>query len=90
MINDSGWRIDKNINISVLLMGIALLGSFIWWNITTFTGISSTLVRHDTEIIALQEQQKDIKTEMNKRFDKLDDKLDVLIQQHEKIIGMKK
>lgn len=70
------WRIDKTINLTAILTTLMMVCGFIVW----YSQINQHLQRHDDEIQTLQDQQKDIRSEMNNRFDKVDDKLDKITQ----------
>ena len=76
MTGKEPWKIDKTINLPSILTTLLIIGSIIVW----YSTINSHFQRHDDQIQQLQEQQKDVKQEMNNRFDRIDDKLDKLME----------
>jgi hypothetical protein len=69
MVQDNSWQLDRSINVSTILMAILMLGSFLIFA----SNQSSTIAVHTSQISQLEAGQRDIKAEMNARFDKLED-----------------
>lgn len=80
MSTESKWVLDRNINISAIIMCLVMLAGFIVYS----NNQASLIAVHTNQIGQLQEGQKDIKTEINSRFDKLENKIDTLIERNMK------
>lgn len=76
MTQQDGWKLDRTINLPTIITALVLLGGLV----VSYTQIQNHFQRHDDQIQQLQEQMPNI----NKRFDKIDDKLDVIIQRQKK------
>ena len=81
MSTESKWVLDRNINISAIIMCLVMLAGFIVYS----NNQASLIAVHTNQIGQLQEGQKDIKTEINSRFDKLENKIDTLIERNMKM-----
>jgi peptidoglycan hydrolase CwlO-like protein len=81
MSTESKWVLDRNINVSAIIMCLVMLAGFIVYS----NNQASLIAVHTNQIGQLQEGQKDIKTEINSRFDKLENKIDTLIERNMKM-----
>ena len=72
--NNNGWHVDKSINLSGVVIAIGMLAGFILW----FSDINSILTKHTAQIEQLQQER----VETNNRLDKIDNKIDKLIEMH--------
>ena len=81
MSTENKWVLDRNINVSAIIMCLVMLAGFIVYS----NNQASLIAVHTNQIGQLQEGQKDIKTEINSRFDKLENKIDTLIERNMKI-----
>jgi len=80
MSTENKWVLDRNINVSAIIMCLVMLAGFIVYS----NNQASLIAVHTNQIGQLQEGQKDIKTEINSRFDKLENKIDTLIERNMK------